>query len=147
MVLGDVPGPSDLDAALERSRGCPECGGCGLTTRELERETDGGECVPMRASCYCPRCDAGKELRVHHLTHSPKVARRILWIRDNPELAAGDHDRMGLDERERYLAAFRAFGLARRAGRPLARSAPEARRQPIASTPNPDPTPNPARQA
>lgn len=129
MILGpnDRPPKTELQRAQDRSKGCAECGGTGLTSRTQDRDLGGGEVRPVSVSCYCPRCDAGKELYSHHSANCPELRGKILWIKGDPDLEAGDYDRMTPAERAHYLAV--AQGFLRGRGSPL-RSVDEGAAEP-----------------
>ena len=131
MILGEPPPPSDLKRAQDRSKGCPECSGCGLTSRTIDRDLGDGEVTSYRAACYCHRCEAGRELKAHHGQHCSEMRGRIIDLSLAPDLQPSDYDLMPLGEREKHLSEFRSFNLARKLGQPLAKSAPAARKQPI----------------
>jgi hypothetical protein len=81
---------SDREIAERMSKECPECGGGGWAYREDLVLADGRRL--RRGTLYC-LCPYGRFLERNHREKSPDVRRRLLDLRDFPELQTAEWKR------------------------------------------------------
>jgi hypothetical protein len=75
--------PNSREAALDASRGCPECGGCGQTSRRFAAESLSGGVVSLGLTCVCPY---GRWLAAARQKSEDRSWRDGLNLAEHPEL-------------------------------------------------------------
>jgi hypothetical protein len=71
--------------AEKESRRCVECGGYGITSREIEWERR-GEVVKTFVGFYCNRCKMGRWVKRQHEIDNDNPGNRLRDLGDHPEL-------------------------------------------------------------
>ena len=72
--------------AEEKSYGCPECGGHGLTSRWVQIKRRDGEMIEAHCGAICHICDAGKFLRSLRALQNDVTMNRLIVLAERPEL-------------------------------------------------------------
>jgi hypothetical protein len=77
-----------LAQAAERSRGCPECEGNGLSVRWNRRPNPGpnGKVLYVAFTVYCHLCPMGRHVKMRHEATCPTAWSRVTDLADCPEL-------------------------------------------------------------
>lgn len=79
------PAPDDRETAELQSKGCPNCGGAGITAKWRKKSIDEHIGANRAVAFYC-LCPMGRWTEHNHRTKAPEVRRRMLDLMDHPWL-------------------------------------------------------------